>query len=325
MSLSVYVTSIIPDPGIQIIKDFCPTAEIYRKDQIHPRGLLLKKIKGRDGVLALLTDKVDKEFLDAVGPQCKIIANYAVGFNNVDVAEATKRKILITNTPGVLTDATADMAWSLLFTVARRTAEGDKFTRAGKFHGWRPTMLLGGDITGKTLGIIGAGRIGAAVAERSVGFRMKVLYHDVRENKDLEQKLGARRVELDTLLRESDFVSVHTVLDATTRHLIGKRELSIMKKTAYLINTSRGPVVDEKALVAALRSKTIAGAGLDVYEDEPKLKPGLARCENAVLAPHIASATVWTRSKMAEMAATNLVAGLKGERPPNLVNPEALR
>ncbi|NOZ23732.1 MAG: D-glycerate dehydrogenase [Planctomycetes bacterium] len=324
MSHSVYVTSIIPEPGIQIVKDFCPDAEVYSEDQIHPRDLLLEKIKGRDGVLTLLTDAVDKEFMDTVGPQLKVISNYAVGYNNIDVEEATRRKIVVGNTPGVLTDATSDMAWALLFSTARRCAESDKFTRAGKFHGWRPTLFLGGDITGRTLGIIGAGRIGASMAMKSVGFRMKVLYFDLNENKEMEETLGAKKVDLDTLLKESDFVSVHTILDDTTRHLIGKRELGMMKKSAYIVNTSRGPVIDEAALVEALKNKTIAGAGLDVYEDEPELKPGLIECENAVLTPHIASATIWTRGRMAEMAANNLVAGLKGERPPNLVNPEAL-
>ncbi|MEW6356076.1 MAG: D-glycerate dehydrogenase [Planctomycetota bacterium] len=324
MSYSVYVTSIIPEPGMQIVKDFCPGAEVYPQDRIHPRSLLLRKIKGRDGVLTLLTDTVDKEFMDVAGPQLKVISNYAVGYNNIDVEEASRRKIVVGNTPGVLTDATSDMAWALLFSAARRCAESDKFTRAGKFHGWRPTMFLGGDITGRTLGIIGAGRIGSSMALKSVGFKMKVLYHDLNQNKELEENLGAKQVALDTLLKESDFVSVHTVLDDTTRHLIGKRELGLMKKTAYLINTSRGPVIDEEALVEALKNKTIAGAGLDVYEDEPELKPGLTECANAVLAPHTASATIWTRGKMAEMAANNLVAGLEGKRPPNLVNPEAL-
>jgi len=325
MGFNVYVTSKLPDPGIPIVKRACTKVEVYPKDRIHPRRLLLKKVKGRDGVLCLLTDKIDAELMDAAGPQCKVFANYAVGYNNIDVEEATKRGIIITNTPGVLTDATADMAWALLFCVARRCVESDRFLRAGKFHGWRPSMFLGGDITGRTLGIIGAGRIGTAVALRSKGFRMKVLYCDPRPNKTLEKEVGARRVSLKKLLQESDFISIHTILDEKTRHLIGARELRMMKKTAYLINTSRGPVIDEAALVRALKNKVIAGAGLDVYEDEPKTKPGLKSCWNAVLAPHTGSATIATRSKMAEMAATNLVAALKGERPPNIVNPEVLR
>ncbi|MBM4086523.1 MAG: D-glycerate dehydrogenase, partial [Planctomycetes bacterium] len=276
------------------------------------------------GVLCLLTDTIDAEVLDAA-KGAKIFANYAVGFNNIDVKAATERGILITNTPGVLTDATADMAWALLFSAARRIVEGDKYTRAGKFKGWSPMLFLGGDITGKTLGIVGAGRIGAAMARRSVGFKMKVLYCDPTRNEELERELGAKQVDMPTLLKESDFVSVHVLLTPATRHLIGEKELGMMKPTGYLINTSRGPVVDEAALVKALEEKKIAGAGLDVYEDEPKLKPGLAKLPNAVIPPHIASATIWTRGKMAEMAATNLVAALKGERPPNLVNPEVLK
>jgi len=321
---NVYITSMLPEPGISIVKKACKKVEVYPVDKIHPRGLLLKKVKGRDGVLCLLTDTIDAAVMDAAGPQCKVFANYAVGYNNIDVKEATRRGIIITNTPGVLTDATADMAWALLFAVARRCVESDRFLRAGKFHGWRPTMFLGGDITGKTLGIIGAGRIGTAMAMRSIGFKMKVLYYDIKRNKELEEKLGAKRVSLEKLLKESDFVSIHTVLDETTRHLIGAKELRMMKKTAYLINTSRGPVVDEEALVKALKTGQIAGAGLDVYENEPKVAPGLKSCWNAVLTPHIASATHWTRSKMAEIAATNLVAALRGERPPNIVNPEVL-
>jgi len=208
--------------------------------------------------------------------------------------------------------------------VARRIVEGDAFMRAGKFEGWGPMMFLGGDITGKTLGIVGAGRIGAAMALKSRGFGMRVLYADVARNEELESDLGAQWVDLDTLLAESDFVSLHVALTPETVHLINAERLGKMKPTAYLINTSRGPVVDEIALVDALTSRRIAGAGLDVYEDEPAMKPGLADCPNAVIVPHIASATNWTRSKMAEMAATNLVAGLKGETPPNLVNPEVL-
>jgi lactate dehydrogenase-like 2-hydroxyacid dehydrogenase len=231
---------------------------------------------------------------------------------------------MITNTPGVLTDATADMAWALLFAVARRIAESDRYTRAGAFEGWGPMLFLGGDITGQTLGILGAGRIGTAMALRSVGFNMNVLYTDSVQNETLENTLGARRVHLDTLLTTSDFVSVHVPLTAETTHLVGARELALMKPTAYLINTSRGPVVDEEALVEALKARSIAGAGLDVYEHEPRVAPGLVELDSAVLAPHIASATIHTRTRMATMAAGNLIAGLEGKRPPNLVNAEVL-
>jgi lactate dehydrogenase-like 2-hydroxyacid dehydrogenase len=322
---NVYVTRQIPQPGIDLLKQHCAVVDINPRDEVLPRAELLKQVRGRDGVLCLLTDTIDREVFDAAGKQCKGFANYAVGFNNVDIQEATRRGILVSNTPGVLTDATADMAWALLFCVARRLVEADAFMRSGQFKGWGPMMFLGGDITGRTLGVIGAGRIGSAMAAKSAGFGMRVLYYDLLENKDLETKLGARKVGLEELLRESDFISVHLDLNEKTRHFIGEPQLRLMKKTAYLINTSRGPVIDETALVRALKENWIAGAGLDVYEDEPAMKPGLKDCWNAVLCPHIASATFQTRAKMAIMAATNLIAMLKGERPPNLVNPEAIK
>ena len=232
---------------------------------------------------------------------------------------------MVTNTQGVLTDSTADMAWALLFSVCRRVVEGDRITRAGKFMGWAPLFLLGGDIVGKTLGIIGAGRIGTAMAMRSRGWCMKVLYTThTNKNAVLEEMLGAQKVDLETLLRKSDFISIHTPLTEKTRHLIGVKEFAMMKKTAYLINTARGAVIDEAALVEALRKKVIAGAGLDVYEEEPKLKPGLAALENVVLAPHLGSATVESRNKMSVMAAENIIAVLKKQRPPHCLNPEVL-
>ncbi len=324
MSLRIAVTRMIPEPGVSIARGIASDFLINEEDRVLTREELLRYVAGRDGVLCLLTDTIDAEVFEAAGPQCKVFANYAVGFNNIDVAEATRRGILVTNTPGVLTDATADLAWTLLLSTARRVSEADPFMRGGRFQGWGPMMFLGGDVSGKTLGIVGAGRIGAAVARRSMGFAMKVLYHDVQTNADLEAELGARRVDLDELLRESDYVSLHVSLGPETQHMISTREFGLMKKTAYLINTSRGPVVDEVALVAALQAGEIAGAGLDVYEDEPAMKPGLAECPNTVLVPHIASATNWTRSKMAEMAATNLQAALTGGTPPNPVNPEVL-
>jgi glyoxylate reductase len=307
-----------------MLLDFAADVRVNAEDRVLSKPELLDWVRGRDGVLTLLTDSVDAEVLEAAAPTCRVIANYAVGFSNVDVAEATRRGILVTNTPGVLTDAVADVTWALLFSVARRVVEGDALMRSGRFEGWSPTMLLGADITGRTLGIIGAGRIGTAVARRSRGFGMCVLYADRRRNAAIESELAAQKVDRQTLLEESDFVSVHVSLSRGTTHLIGRSELAMMKRTAYLINTSRGPVVDEAALVHALRAGTIAGAGLDVYEDEPAMAPGLAECPNAVLLPHIASATEWTRSKMAEMAAESLIAALRGETPPNLVNPEVL-
>jgi len=243
-----------------------------------------------------------------------------VGYNNIDVTEATKRGIIVTNTPGVLTDATADLAWGLLLAAARRIVESDKFTRAGKYESWSPTLLLGRSVAGKTLGIIGAGRIGRAVAKRSIGFDMKVLYHNRKRDPDLERELKARWVDKETLLKESDFISLHVPLTDETRHMIGRREFEVMKDTAVLVNTSRGPVVDEKALVEALRKKLIWAAGLDVYEREPEIEEGLKELDNVVLASHIGSATIEARTSMAMMAAQNIVSVLKGGKPITPVN-----
>lgn len=323
LAVNVYVTREIPQAGLDIVRDACEHVEINPEDRVLTRQELLAAVRGRDGVLCLLTDTVDAAVLDAAAG-CRVFANYAVGYNNIDVPAATARRIAVTNTPGVLTDATADLTWALLFATARRIPEGDRYTRAGKFKGWSPMLLLGGDISGRTLGIVGAGRIGTAVALRSRGFRMRVLYFDTVQNEAIEQAVGAERVDLDRLLRESDFVSLHVSLDESTRHLIGARELGLMKPTAYLVNTSRGPVVDERALVSALRERRIAGAGLDVFENEPALAPGLAELDNVVIPPHLGSATIATRTRMATLAATNLVAALRGERPPNIVNPEVL-
>ncbi|HDS74574.1 MAG TPA: D-glycerate dehydrogenase [Firmicutes bacterium] len=321
-SWNVYVTRQIPDAGLKLLRDAGIDFDMNPHDRVLTRDELLAGVRGRDAVLCLLTDTIDAEVLDA-SRGARIFANYAVGFNNVDVAAATERGVLVTNTPGVLTDTTADMAWALMFAAGRRIAEADRFTRAGKFEGWGPMLLLGQDITGATLGIVGPGRIGTAVAQRAKGFNMRVLIAGPDPSEEI-LGIADEQVSLDELLRESDFVSLHVPLVKETHHLIGERELQLMKPTAYLINTSRGPVVDEKALVHALRDHVIAGAGLDVFEDEPALAPGLAELENVVIAPHIASATNATRSKMATMAAENLLAGLRGETPPNLVNPEVL-
>jgi lactate dehydrogenase-like 2-hydroxyacid dehydrogenase len=321
--VNVYVTREIPRPGTNLLVEACRRVDVNPEDRVLSRPELLAAVRGRDAVLCLLTDTVDAEVLDAA-KGCRIFANCAVGFNNVDVRAATARGIAVTNTPGVLTDATADLTWALLLSVARRIPEGDRFTRAGKFTGWGPMLFLGGDVSGRTLGIVGAGRIGTAVALRSRGFRMRVLYCDQAQNEALEQAVGAKQVGLETLLRESDFVSLHVNLDATTHHLIGARELGLMKPTAYLINTSRGPVIDEAALVEALRQRQIAGAALDVFENEPALAPGLLELDNAVIPPHVGSATIGTRTRMATLAASNILALFRGERPPNIVNPEVL-
>jgi len=314
----VYVSRPIPEPGLELLRASCDV-EVKPTDELVPREELLEKVKGRDALLCLLTEEIDAEIIET-GTDLKIIANYAVGYNNVDVESATRHDIWVSNTPGVLTNTTADMAWALMFAVGRRIPEADRFTRAGEYKGWSATMLLGGDIYGKTLGIIGVGRIGAAVAMRSAGFNMRVLYSDVRSNKELEREVGAEKVDMDTLLKESDFVSVHVPLMPETRRLIGRRSLAMMKSTAYLINTSRGPVVHEAALAEALKNGVIAGAGLDVYEYEPEINPDLRKLDNVVLTPHTASGSVETRSKMATMAAENVLAALDGRTPPNAVN-----
>jgi len=324
MSFNVFITRQIPEEGVNVLKKFCQTVEVNPYDRSLTYDELLKEVKGRDAILTMLSDRIDARLINEA-KNLKVIANYAVGYDNIDIKAASTKGIAVTNTPGVLTDSTADMAWALLFSVARRIVEGDKLTRAGKFTGWAPMLLLGGDIIGKTLGIIGAGRIGTAMAVRSRGWCMRVLYTtQTSRNAVLEEMLGAKRVDLKTLLRESDFVSIHTPLSEKTKHVISANELSMMKKTAYLINTARGAVVDEVALVNALKNKQIAGAGLDVYEEEPKLKPGLAELDNVVLAPHLGSATVETRTKMSLMAAENIVAVLNNQKPNNCVNPEVL-
>ena len=324
-SFSVLVTRRIPEAGLDLLGRELGRFDLHRGPGPLPRKELLRRVRGRDGVLCLLTDRMDAEAMDAAGPRLRAISNFAVGYDNVDIAEATRRGIVVTNTPGVLTEATAEMAWALLFAAARRVPESDRFLRAGKFKFWDPLLLLGQGVTGKTLGVIGAGRIGSAFALMSAGFRMNVLYFSRSPKEPLERQLGARRTDLKTLLKESDFVSVHLNLSPDTRHLIGKEELALMKPTAVLVNTSRGPVIDEKALVRALKAKRIAAAGLDVYEEEPELAPGLAKLDNAVLTPHTASATFETRSRMAALAAENLIAALRGGRPRHPVNPEALR
>jgi len=321
----VFVTRKILEEGLNMLRERYDV-EVSDYDGVIPREMLLKKVKGADALLSLLTDNIDAEVMDAAGPNLKIIANYAVGYNNIDVEEATKRGIMVTNTPGVLTETTADFAWTLLMAIARRIVEADKFVREGKFRGWEPMLLLGTDVFGATLGIVGFGRIGQAMARRALGFNMRVLYYDnSRVDEQLEKELKATFVDLPTLLKESDFVTLHVPLTKQTHHLIGEKELKMMKKDAYLINTARGPVVDEKALVKALKEGWIKGAALDVFENEPEIEPELLKLDNVVLAPHIASASYATRSKMSVMVAENIIKALNGEVPPNLVNPEVLQ
>jgi len=318
--MKIFVTRAIPERGLALLKEI-HDVEINPHDRVLTKDEILKGIQGKDGLLCLLTDTIDEESITSE-PRLKMIANYAVGYNNIDIRAATERGIPVSNTPGVLTDATAEMAWALLFAASRRIVEGDRFTRAGKFHGWGPLLMLGQDISGKTLGVVGAGRIGTAFALKSKGFDMKVLYADNQRNEILERELNAQKVTLPKVLKEADFLSLHVPLLNITHHFIGERELKMMKETAVLINTSRGPVIDEAALAKALREHWIFSAGLDVYEHEPEIHEELLSLDNVVLQPHAASATGSSRTKMAVMAAENMLAGLRGQRPPHCVNPE---
>jgi glyoxylate reductase len=289
-----------------------------------PRNELIRRLQGRQGLVCMISEAIDEELLAAC-PDLKVASNVAVGFNNIDVAAATRRGVVVTNTPDVLTETTADFAWTLLMAIARRMVEADRYVRDGKFDQWKNMLLLGGDVHGKTLGIVGFGRIGRAMARRAQGFGMRVLYQDaVSADSATERDLRASRTDIASLLRESDFVTLHTPLLPETRHLINAQSLKTMKKTAYLINASRGPVVDEAALAQALKEGWIAGAGIDVFEDEPKVHPGLMGLPNVVLAPHIGSASWETRLQMANLAVDNCLAVLEGRTPPTPVNAEAL-
>jgi len=321
MKPKVFVARPIPDQGLDLVKECCD-AEIWEGELPPPRDVLLSKVKDLEGLLCLLTETVDAELLDSA-PNLKVVSNMAVGFDNIVVAECTKRGIPVGNTPGVLTDTTADMAWALLMSGARRVVEAADYVRAGKWKTWGPMLLMGQDVYGATLGIIGLGRIGAAVAKRATGFDMRILYYDVRRREDLESEWGLEYVDLDTLLQKSDFVTIHTVLIPETHHLIGERELQLMKETAVLVNAARGPIVDSQALYQALRGGQISYAALDVTEPEPiNMDNPLLELDNIIIVPHIASASYATRGKMAEMAARNVIAGVRGERLPTCVNPE---
>ena len=317
----VFITRAIPEKGFEIIRDFCEV-DLWPEELPPARAELLQHVRGMDGLLCLLTDKIDGAVMDAAGPQLKVISNHAVGFDNIDMNAATARKIPVGNTPDVLTDATADFAFALMMAVARRIPEAERYVHEGKWKTWGPMILLGVDLQGATLGLVGFGRIGKAMARRAVGFDMRVIYHDPSE-KNTQTDIKATQVDFETLLKESDFISLHTPLTADTRHLIDSEALSKMKSQAVLVNTSRGPVVDMNALYEALKEKRIFGAGLDVTEPEPlPMDSPLLTLENIVIAPHIASASKTTREKMSWMAAQNLIAGLKGERLPNCVNPQ---
>jgi glyoxylate reductase len=290
-----------------------------------PRAEVLQRVSGMDALICLLTERVDRELLDAAGPQLRIVANVAVGFDNIDVPACTERNVAVTNTPGVLDETTADFAWTLLMAVARRLVEGDRMARSGAWTKWNLDQLCGTDVWGKTLGIIGLGRIGRAVARRASGFRMRILYNSTsRAPVEIERELNAEFVSRDAVFEQADFVSLHVPLNAATRGLVGPAELAKMKRTAFLINTTRGPVVQEAALIDALERGLIAGAALDVFEREPLIPDGLRR-DNVVLAPHLGSASVETRTRMASIAVENAIAFFAGQRPPTILNPEVLR
>jgi glyoxylate reductase len=321
----VLVTRRLPAPVLRRLAEACEL-DVWDGDGAIPRAELLARAAGRAGMVALLTDRVDAELLDAAGPGLRVVANYAVGYDNVDLDACTARGVLVTNTPDVNTEATADLAWALLLAAARRVAEGDRFLRTGRPWIWGPEMLLGADVGGKTLGVVGLGRIGRAVARRAGGFGMRVLYSSGHRLAAAEEAaLGVAWRDLDGLLAEADLVSVHAALTPATHHLIGAAQLRRMRPTAVLVNTARGPLVDEAALARALRDGQLAAAGLDVYEREPEIHPDLLGLDNVTLLPHLGSATVETRTAMGMVAAGNLLAALAGERPPNLLNPAAWR
>ncbi|MBX4267389.1 2-hydroxyacid dehydrogenase [Clostridium estertheticum] len=320
----VYVTRRIPDEAIELLRKHFDV-EINPCDRGLLREELIDKVKGKDAVLCLLTDNIDKEILESAGSKCKIFANYGVGYSNIDIDTATKQGIIITNTPRVLDDATADLAWTLLMVVSRRILAADKFTRNGAYESCDPMMFLGREITGKTLGVVGAGRIGFNFAKKAKAFDMKILYTDIVRNYKMEKELGAIYVDKENLLKEADFVSLHVPLLSSTIHYIGEKEFSIMKNTSVIVNTCSGPVIDEKALVKALKDGEIWGAGLDVFEHEPNIEPELLDMYNVSIVPRISSATMETRTKMGIVAAENIIKVLNGENPDACVNTDVLK
>jgi glyoxylate reductase len=322
----VYVSSSeIPEKALQILRSVAEV-KVNPKDGPPTRETLLKEVTDVDGLFCLLTERIDAELMDTA-KKLKIAANMAVGYDNINVAEATKRGIITTNTPGVLTETVADLTMGLILAAARRIVEADRYIRSGKWVlSWTPMMMVGSDVYSKTLGIYGLGRIGAALAQRARGFDMKLIYYDVYRNTELEKKLGLKYMPFEDVLKESDYFSIHVPLLPETRHSIGAKQLALMKKSAFLVNTSRGPVVDEQALIKALQEKRIAGAALDVFEKEPvDMSSPLIGMENVVIVPHIASASIETRTAMAVMAAQGIVSVLKGEVPPNIINKELLK
>lgn len=324
----ILVTQKVPAPAYPLLEAIGDVEANMEEEVIWPYEELLHRGPGHDYIYCLLTDNVDANFLEAcvaATPRLKMVANMAVGFNNIDVETATRLGVAVSNTPGVLSDTTADLAFALLMATARRIPEAERFLRAGKFKGWGPLLFCGAEVHHSTLGLIGAGRIGKIVTKRASGFEMKVIYYDVhRLSPEDEAALNLTYLPMDDVLKQADFISVHTPYMPSTHHLISERELDLMKPTAIIINTARGPIIDEKALVKALQAGKIAGAGLDVFEHEPAIEPELLTMENVVLLPHIASASLKTRTLMATMASDNIVAHFHGQRPPNVVNPEVL-
>ncbi len=319
----IYITRPLPEAAMQILDGHVDYHLWDRENEPVRRETLLKEVVDVDGIICLITEKMDAEVIERAH-RCRVIAQVAVGYDNVDVAAATRRGIFVTNTPGVLTETTADMGWAILMATARRVVEGDKFTRSGRWKTWELMGFTGQDVHGATLGIVGLGRIGAALARRAKGFAMPVLYHNRRRAEALEAEVGARYVPLDDLLRQSDFVVISCALTQETRHLIGERELGLMKPSAILVNIARGPIVDQRALYRALVDRKIWAAGLDVFEVEPvPTDEPLLRLDNVVIPPHLGSASTATRTRMATMAAENCLAGVTGKVPPNVVNPEA--
>lgn len=321
--MNIYITRKIPDRGLEALRAKGYEVAVNPEDRVLAKSELIAALQRTpyDAVLCLLTDKIDAEVMDAAGKQCKIFANYAVGFDNIDLKAAAERGLMVTNTPGVLSDSVAEHAFALMLAIAHRIAESDRFSRAGKYHGWEPELLLGTDVSKKVLGVVGLGRIGSRVAMIGrKGFDMSVLYYDVKQNEDFEREASAQfKSNVDDVFREADFISIHVPLLDATRHLVNAERLGMMKKSAYLVNTSRGPVVDEAALRDALNVGTIRGAAIDVWEHEPELTPGLADLENLIITPHTASATEETRQGMGDLAAKNIIEALEGRIPPNLV------
>ena len=319
----IFITRRIPQKAVDFLSESFEV-DYNDSDSMLPKEELIERVKGKDGVLCLLTDNIDSDVISSASKQCKIFANYAVGYNNIDVKAASSEGIIVTNTPGVLDDATADLAWALLFSTARRVVEADRYVRDGKFDSWKATLFLGMDISKKTMGVVGSGRIGTNFAKKAKAFGMDIIYTSRHRSESFESETGGRYVSKDEIFRESDFVSLHVPLTEQTRHYVSEREFTMMKSSAVLINTARGPVVDEKALVKALESGQIWAAGLDVFENEPQIEKELYSMDNVVLLPHIGSATVGTREEMGMIAARNIANVLDGKAPETCVNPHIL-